>query len=299
MTRQPPLVSIIIPCCNDGKYLDEAVTSALRQTHAALEIIIVDDGSRDPYTVRLLQTYQRPRTRVFHTPNRGPAAARNFAIRRAAGKYLLPLDADDRIAPSYVARAVACLERDPRLGIVYCRARRFGDQRGEWRLPEYSLGRMLMDNMIFSTALFRKKTWERVGGYNPNMVYGLEDYDLWLSILEKEKCRVHRINQILFYYRSRRDSRTAKLKAEGLEQAMFRQLFRNHRQFYLRHLEAYFEGRMQLIRDLNRFGRLIETSPALKLERRLDRFPLGRSLYGGVLGAFAALLDLARRLGGK
>src|SRR5437879_507126 len=101
MDNSQPVVSVIIPCFNQGATLDEAVASVLNQTFTDFEIVIVNDGSTDPFTSELLANYHRPRTRVITTANGGLAAARNTAIRNSRGKYILPLDADDRIAPEY------------------------------------------------------------------------------------------------------------------------------------------------------------------------------------------------------
>lgn len=85
-----PKVSVVIPCFNQGEYLDESVDSVLNQSFQDLEIIIVNDGSSDPMTVRLLERFNRPRTRVIHTKNCGLPAARNNGIAQADSPYILP-----------------------------------------------------------------------------------------------------------------------------------------------------------------------------------------------------------------
>jgi glycosyltransferase involved in cell wall biosynthesis len=181
-------------------YLDEAVDSALAQTFGDFEILVVNDGSTDEFTNQLLAGYRRPRTRVIHTENRGLAEARNTGIREAQGEYILPLDADDRIGPEYLEKGVALLDQQPDVGIVYCLAETFGARTGPWPSPSYSLGRMLLGNLIFCSALFRRADWERAGGYNPNMAAGWEDWDFWLSIIGQGRT-VRRIPETLFFYR--------------------------------------------------------------------------------------------------
>ena len=92
-----PQVSVIIPCYNQGRYLDDAITSVLVQTYQNFEILIVDDGSTEPETIEILQDYQQPKTRIIRTENQGVATARNLGIAQAQGTYILPLDADDKI----------------------------------------------------------------------------------------------------------------------------------------------------------------------------------------------------------
>jgi glycosyltransferase involved in cell wall biosynthesis len=101
-----PKISVIIPCFNQGPYLDEAVDSVLAQTFQDFEILVVDDGSTDAETIKILRDFARPKTRIIRTENQGLSAARNNGIREAMGEYILPLDADDKIGPGYLEDAV-------------------------------------------------------------------------------------------------------------------------------------------------------------------------------------------------
>lgn len=224
-------VSVIIPCYNLGAYLDEAVDSVLAQTFQDFEIIIVNDGSTDEFTNSLLSSYAKPKTRVIRTTNQGLPAARNSGIREATGDYILPLDADDWIGPDYLAKAVQVLDADGQTGIVYCYGELFGARSGRIPAPAFSLRGMLLSNLIFCSAFFRKGDWERVGGYNPNMRHGFEDWDFWLSILELGR-GVHRIPATLFHYRVRDASM---VRSMDLQQRvdMHMQLMMNHKDLYL------------------------------------------------------------------
>lgn len=226
-----PKVSVIVPCYNHGAFLDEAVDSVLAQTYQDFEIIVVDDGSTEEATVRLLAGYQRPRTRVLHTVNQGLAAARNHGIRAAAGEYILPLDADDRINQAYLEKAVAILDVRPEVGIVYCDAEKFGDQTGPWRLPDFSIRKMLFSNLIFCSAFFRKSDWELVGGYRTNMKSGWEDWDFWLSLLEIGR-EVDKIPEVQFFYRTKETS-MIKAMDRQIRVAMHHQLMLNHPRLYI------------------------------------------------------------------
>jgi len=221
-----PRVSVIIPCYNHGEYLDEAVESVLAQTFRDFEIIIVNDGSTDVQTVAKLENYQRPRTRVIHTLNQGLAMARNNGIREACGEFILPLDADDRVAPDYLEKGVAIMDASPETGIVYCLADCFGAQQGRWDIPDYSPRGMLLTNLIFCCSLFRKCSWEKTAGYNPNMNRGWEDWDFWLSLLELG-CKVQRIPEVLFFYRVAPESMVRSMD-RSIRVEMHLQLMRNH-----------------------------------------------------------------------
>ncbi len=209
-------VSIIIPCYNDGQYLLEAVNAAQAQTHTATEIIVVDDHSTDPQTLAVYERLRHQGIVILQTPTgkKGPSAARNTGIAAATGSYILPLDADDTIAPSYISKAAEVLDANPAVGICYCQARLFGLKSGPWKLPPYSFEELLCGNMIFATALFRKSDWSRAGGYDETLTLGLEDYAFWLRLTD-QGAEVRQLKEELFFYRIKRGSRTAQLAPAG------------------------------------------------------------------------------------
>ena len=102
-----PVVSVVIPCFNQGSFLDESIGSVLAQTFEDFEIIVVDDGSTDAVSMQAFESFHYPKARLIRSKNQGLPAARNLAISHATGRYILPLDCDDKIAPSYLAKAVA------------------------------------------------------------------------------------------------------------------------------------------------------------------------------------------------
>ncbi|HTO11121.1 MAG TPA: glycosyltransferase [Candidatus Binatia bacterium] len=206
MPEAAPRVSVVVPCYDLGRYLDEAIDSVLSQTYQDVEILVIDDGSRDPATVALLDDYRRPRTRVLRTPNRGLAAARNLGVAEARGVYLCALDADDRLAPTFLERAVALLDADPALAFVSSWLETFGDETWLWRQDACDLVTLLGEDTVHTAAVVRRAIVQEVGGYATDMgVAGYEDWDLWLSIVE----RGHRgtiIPEVLFHYRRRAGS---------------------------------------------------------------------------------------------
>lgn len=228
-----PCVSVIIPCFNQGEYLHDAVQSVLNQRYDSLEIIIVNDGSTDSTTIEALKAYTSPTIRVLHTENQGLSRARNNGIAVARGRYILPLDADDAIAEGYISRAVAVLDANPHMGIVYGEAVFTGAASGRWNLPPASLHRMLTRNVIFHAAFFRKSAWEKTGGYNSNMRYGLEDWDFWLSLLE-QGCSIARLDCVVYHYRIAETSMTTKLRAK-LSHSIYSyvRLMLNHKKLYI------------------------------------------------------------------
>ena len=144
-----PTVSVVMPCYNDGDYILDAVNSIKMQSYPQIELIIIDDGSDDEKTADILKMVNYRNLKVLRTNHLRPAGARNYGIKEASGKYILPLDADDTIESSYIEKAVIELESDSNIGIVYCHADLFGCENGRWDLPDYSLKKEIIDNCIF------------------------------------------------------------------------------------------------------------------------------------------------------
>jgi len=226
-----PKVSVIIPCYNHGQYVEEAIDSVLSQTFKDFEIIVVDDGSTDKYTVTRLKALKKPKTKVIHALHQGLAEARNIGIHNSSGIYILPLDADDKISSEYLADAVEILDSDGSVKIVYCNAEWFGEKTGVFELPPFTVKTILERNIIVASAFFRRSDYDFTRGYNKNLRCVYEDWDFWLSLLETGG-KVYKIPKVHFYYRFRDDSMRNSASPQALEYA-FKQIYLNHTEFYL------------------------------------------------------------------
>jgi glycosyltransferase involved in cell wall biosynthesis len=174
-------------------------------------VIIVDDGSSEAETSKILDELAKTGHCVVSQPHRGLGAARNAGIRLAQGEFILPLDSDDRLRDVYLNDGVFLLKNNPRLGIVYSDAEYFGDRSGRWQIPEFDLLSLIRGNFIDACALFRKKLWEEVGGYDERMPWmGWEDWDLWLGAAYYGASFVH-LPKVGFDYRVRNDSSRLKV----------------------------------------------------------------------------------------
>jgi GT2 family glycosyltransferase len=209
-TQASPTFSVVIPCFNQGEFLLDAVASVEASEGAAFELVIVDDGSTDPYTLEILGRLRAGGYRILAQANRGLAAARNAGIRAARGRYVLPLDADNRIRPSYLRRAAEVLDAAPEVGVVYGDAALFGERNGPWRVPDFNLDEMATGNRIDACAAFRREVWERCGGYDEDIKIGWEDWDYWLSVAESG-CQFVHLREELFEYRVQSDSMSSGL----------------------------------------------------------------------------------------
>lgn len=232
-------VSVIMPCYNDGAYIEEAVASIKAQTYPNIELVIIDDGSDEPETKAILENLKGSGAVMIYTNHLRPAGARNAGIEAATGEYILPLDSDDLIGPSYIEKAVQIMDSDENIGVVYCHAELFGEQSGPWELPEYSLEKMLLDNIVFVTAMFRRDDWQRVGGYRTTMEFGMEDYDFWLSILELGR-DIYQLPETLFRYRIKPVSRTTRFQEDpAVVQQTYRMIYSQHPVLYEKYKDTY------------------------------------------------------------
>jgi glycosyltransferase involved in cell wall biosynthesis len=169
--KKLPTVSIIIPCYQQAKYLPEALESLLQQTLQDWEAIIINDASPDDTLAVVNAWLQRDaRIRLVDLPeNGGVCCARNAGITVAKGTYLLPLDADDTIAPTYLEKAVAILKAQPEIKLVYGKAMLTGTSNQPFALPPYTYRQHLIGNCIFNSALVRKADVDAIGGYDVEM----------------------------------------------------------------------------------------------------------------------------------
>jgi glycosyltransferase involved in cell wall biosynthesis len=237
-----PRIAVVIPCFNHGRYLDEAVDSVLAQTFQDFEVVVVDDGSTDPDTVRLLQGYDRPRTRVLHQENRGLPGARNRGIRATGAPLVCALDADDRLAPEWFRKAVAVLESDPDLAFVSHWVETFGDEQGVWRPERCDLPALLDRNTVNGAALVRRAAYDAVGGFDESFRAGCEDWDFWLMLVERGY-RGTILPEVLFYYRRRGDSMSRRMTEEDVYPDLFHAIVRKHRAAYDTHALDLLLGR--------------------------------------------------------
>lgn len=240
------LVSVVIPCYNYGNFLPEAIASIENQTYSNWEIVIADDGSKEE-TLKVVAKYEsHPKIKILYLENGGPSRARNLAINAANGKYILPLDADDYISPTYLEQAVQLLDSNPKLGIVYCEADFFGEQTGRWDLPEYKFPNILLDNCIFVTSFFRREDWAIVNGFDESFEEW-EDYDFWLKLIDLGR-EVNRIPEILFHYRKGHVSRSVRTNLDFLP--VFARLIKNHHKLYSENTLFFIEKILKQREDL-------------------------------------------------
>lgn len=234
-------VSVIIPCHNHGEFIREAMQSVLASVFKNYEMIVVNDGSTDTFTLEVFKDLDRefpdhPKVRIVHQAHSGVAAARNNGIGLSRGKYILPLDADDRIAPHYLNKAAEILENNPDVGVVYPHAQFFGEKEGAWEFPPFDPKRLLLYNSVVVSSVYRREIWEACNGYDPEMRLGYEDWEFWISAMEKG-WKFHLLSGPMFEYRMRSGSRNSACDIPENRRALIRYLCNKHKKIYAENLE--------------------------------------------------------------
>lgn len=241
-------VSVIVPCYNQAQYLEEALQSVYDQSYTDWECIIVDDGSPDDTEiVAKLWCGKDDRFKYVKKGNGGISSARNAGIEEAIGEWILPLDADDFITKDYIKYAVEAIEVNPNLGVIYGDAYLFEGKIGPFELLNYNFSRLLRLNMIHCSAFFKKEDWCKVGGYDTNLVYGLEDWEFWINLIGSTKKEVLKINYVGLYYRIKHTSRNQTVFLdEEKKKAINIYVLKKHLDLYIREFGTY-----QNILDMN------------------------------------------------
>lgn len=122
-----PLVSVIVPCYNQAQFLPETLESIMQQTYHNWECIIMNDGSQDNTDeIAKIWIEKDHRIQYLKKENTGVCDTRNKGIALAKGTYILPLDADDKIAPQYIEKAIGEFNKNDKLKLVYCNTILFG-----------------------------------------------------------------------------------------------------------------------------------------------------------------------------
>ncbi|WP_291325483.1 glycosyltransferase family A protein [Desulfovibrio sp. UCD-KL4C] len=182
----PEKVSVVIPLFNQGHYLEEAVTSVVRQTWTNWEIIIINDGSTDnsyDTAKELLEKLNDSRIKLITQKNRGKGGTRNRGIKESNGEFVVTLDSDDMITPDYLAVSVNLMRTNPRVAWITPKTLVFGkDNHVAWG-DDYNFVRSIMISPSPSSSLLRRCALEQLGLYREDLT-NREDAEIWISLVE-------------------------------------------------------------------------------------------------------------------
>lgn len=209
-----PLLSIVIPCFNYGRFVEDAIRSAMAQTYCGVEILVVDGGSTDQYTIECLQGLEKAKlpgvSFYFRKGRHLVGDNRNFGISRAQGRYICCLDADDMLSPTFCEVALFLAEGYG-YDLVYASIQCFDKSTFRWLLTDASFPKSAELNQIATTAIFRKADWAHAGGFRdwePGEAYVPEDWEFWVRLLGYG-ARAKSIREPLYLYRVHQAGLTA------------------------------------------------------------------------------------------
>lgn len=228
MSTKP--VTVVIPFFNMSKYIYDALASVENCPDGLCEVIVVNDGSTDPEVPNVLREIEKKGHKVVHQQNGGLGSARNAGIAVATSKYVLPLDADDKIRPQALLKAVDILQRESDVGVVYGHAKCFGASTHLMRSRKMFSPLNLAMPCLYYCSLIRRQVWLDLGGYESNReIMGAEDWDFWIRVSKSNWC-VRQLNEIFFDYRVRPGSMVEDVIQRRNE--MMQYLVRKHADLY-------------------------------------------------------------------
>lgn len=212
------MTSIVIASYNQAAYVRDAIESALNQT-TPCEIIVVNDGSTDD-SLEIARSYE-PKVRVVDQVNKGLSSARNTGIMNATGEYILFLDADDILLETCVEKMEEAI-RATKSDIIAPSFKAFGISNGEVilnRIP--TMKDLKAANRLGYFSAIKRSVLLEVGGYSPRMVFGWEDYHLWIDLFRRGKT-LTMLSEVLVLYRTKEHSmiHTANAHADVLTMQM-------------------------------------------------------------------------------
>jgi glycosyltransferase involved in cell wall biosynthesis len=225
------LISVVIPCFRQARFLGDAIESVLKQSCRAFEIIVVDDGSPDD-VAGVTQRYEG--VRYVRQENRGQAAARNTGLRVSGGEFVVFLDADDRLLPNALEIGLARLNASPECGLTFGRVRYIASDGSPLCVPrtnpiDRDHYRAFLEHGNFintpAAAMFRRGALERVDGFDERLRGG-EDYELYLRILRTASALPH--DEVVAERRRHSDSSTTR-PLQRLPSVLA--IYRKHREY--------------------------------------------------------------------
>lgn len=217
-------MTVITPYYNAGKYFEQTFWSVISQTFPWFEWLIVDDGSDREEDIAVLERFAAmdARIRVIRQKNSGLAAARNTGFFHAAAEIVVPLDADDLLAPQYLEYTFFGLYFHKDAAWCYTDTVGFGQQQYLWRYP-WNTRKEKKNNFLTATAAIRRQAFQAVGGYPCRRGHYFEDWCFWLALLAKRQYPVH-VKGFLFWYRRRRDGMLSGIYAQAHQERISKRM---------------------------------------------------------------------------
>jgi glycosyltransferase involved in cell wall biosynthesis len=195
-----PLISVIIPFYNSPRYLHETLESLRAQTTQDFEVILVNDGSSDPESLRVLDELRAGKwVRVLDIPHKGLPSARNHGAAAARAGLIMFLDSDDLLDSGAIEKLCWTIASQPQYAFVYSGVVHFRDVEAV-SYNEFDAARLHRENFLAATCVMWRDVYLELGGNDPTMTRSWEDYDFWLRLVAKGYSG-RLLREPLFHYR--------------------------------------------------------------------------------------------------
>lgn len=244
-----PKVSVIIPCFNQGIFLPEALASVECYAPSETEVLITNDGSTDPETIKILNNFSESGYKIINQSNAGLATTRNRMSELALADIILPLDADNRICPGFIDRGLEILLSDDNISIVYGERIDFGLRNEICKVPDFNLKRIMHVNYIDACALIRRDLILDCGGYDSN-IKALEDWELWINAASRGY-NFYKLPLNAFEYRVRPLSMVTILENPQIQNEIISYIHNKHWKLYLPWLKENFKEKISELQSAN------------------------------------------------
>ncbi len=200
-----PLVSVIVPSYNHEKYIEETIESIVNQTYKNIELIVIDDGSKDK-SPKIIGKLSKKYGFIFlQHPNKGLSATLNIGIKRSTGKFITVCASDDIYLKDKVEKQVELMEQNEDCAICYGNTIKFGDSRGTEKIKvRNAKSGFVFKDILFQnftmpapSCMFKKEVFDHIGGFDEDLF--VEDWDMYLRVTNKYKAIY--LNRFLVYSR--------------------------------------------------------------------------------------------------
>jgi len=288
-------IGVVIPYYNQQRYLRECLESVVNQVFTDWIAIVVDDASHQECE-EVVKSFQDSRIIVVHHEvNKGLAAARNTGVRFANTEWVLPLDADDRLSPLFLAQTVPVIFQFPEVDAVFTDHLYFGEINSVKKRYVQTAEEILDHHSIPGAGtLFKRKVWENAGGYceHPVFRFGNEDWDFWISVYENG-VNTHHVGESLYFYRRYANSMVGRLQAVDYKVRLL--IYKRHRTLFDKyHMRNKFlsNGFENSAIFFSKKGMHLKTSILASMGFALN--PNNRKLAKLAINSVACMLNLSR-----
>lgn len=234
MTDGNNIVSIIIPYYNLKNFIEETVSSCITQTYPHIEIIVINDGSNfeNSQFLNKIKVKFGNKISIVKQTNQGLSSARNNGFKSSHGKYVCFLDADDKLEPSFIEKAVTLLEKNKSINVATSYLKRFGARFEILNTPPYDPVKILALGGIPLSSVMTRSLFEKVKGFSTYMNSGYEDWEFWVKALS-HGLKWEVIEEPLILYRARKQSMVA--SSNKKRTSIINQIISHNEDIYLKH----------------------------------------------------------------